>query len=79
MRRQIRRDRGKIDDTIDVVTDDGYFIRIKPFIVSRSRIKEVKNKNQNSGKKCGDQVLFCRYLDCGTEGPDGWFTGRECK
>ncbi len=39
VRRQIRRDRGKIDDTIDVVTDDGYFIRIKPFIVSRSRIK----------------------------------------
>ena len=39
VRRQIRRDRGKIDDTIDVVTDDGYFIRIKPFIVTRSRIK----------------------------------------
>jgi small subunit ribosomal protein S3Ae len=39
VRRQIRRDRGKIDDTIDVVTDDGYFIRIKPFMVTRSRIK----------------------------------------
>ena len=39
VRRQIRRDRGKIDDTIDIVTDDGYFIRIKPFIVTRSRIK----------------------------------------
>jgi len=39
VRRQIRRDRGKVDDTIDVVTDDGALIRLKPFIVTRSRIK----------------------------------------
>jgi len=39
IRRQIRRDRGKIDDTVDVVTEDGFYVRIKPLMISRHRIK----------------------------------------
>jgi len=38
MRRQVRRYRGKVDDVIDVVTVDGYHIRIKPLIISQRRI-----------------------------------------
>ena len=39
IRRQVRRDRGKIDDTVDVVTEDGFYIRIKPLMISRHRSK----------------------------------------
>ena len=39
IRRQIRRYRGKIDDVIDVVTEDGYLVRIKPLIVTQKRIQ----------------------------------------
>ena len=39
IRRQIRRHRGKIDDTVDVVTEDGYYVRFKPLLISRSRVK----------------------------------------
>ena len=39
VRRQIRRDRGKIDDAIDVVTEDGFYVRIKPMMVTRSRVR----------------------------------------
>ena len=48
VRRQIRRDRGKIDDTIDVVTDDGFFVRIKPFIVTRSSVKASQKSETRS-------------------------------
>jgi len=39
VRRQVRRDRGKIDDAIDVVTEDGFYVRIKPMMVTRSRVR----------------------------------------
>ena len=39
IRRQIRRHRGKVDDTVDVVTEDGYYVRFKPLLISRSRVK----------------------------------------
>ncbi len=39
IRRQVRRERGKIDDTVDVVTEDGFYIRVKPLMISRHRIK----------------------------------------
>ncbi|MDP6888505.1 MAG: SAP domain-containing protein [Candidatus Thalassarchaeaceae archaeon] len=39
VRRQVRRYRGKIDDVIDAITDDGYYVRLKPFIVTQSRVK----------------------------------------
>ena len=58
VRRQIRRDRGKIDDTIDVVTDDGFFVRIKPFIVTRSSVKASQKSESRSVAR--DVVMkFC--------------------
>jgi len=58
VRRQIRRDRGKIDDTIDVVTEDGFFVRIKPFIVTRSSVK-ASQKNQSRSVTRNEVVKFC--------------------
>ena len=58
VRRQIRRDRGKIDDTIDVVTEDGFFVRIKPFIVTRSSVKASQKSETRSVAR--DVVMkFC--------------------
>jgi len=39
IRRQVRRDRGKVDDTVDIVTEDGFYVRGKPLLISRNRIK----------------------------------------
>jgi|TARA_Y100000994_G_scaffold229628_1_gene214773 small subunit ribosomal protein S3Ae len=39
IRRQIRRYRGKIDDVLDAVTEDGYLVRIKPLIITQKRIQ----------------------------------------
>jgi small subunit ribosomal protein S3Ae len=36
-RRQIRRSRGKIDDVVDVVTTDGYLVRLKPLMITERR------------------------------------------
>ena len=58
VRRQIRRDRGKIDDTIDVVTEDGFFVRIKPFIVTRSSVKASQKHESRSGTR-NEVVKFC--------------------
>ncbi len=58
VRRQIRRDRGKIDDTIDVVTEDGFFIRIKPFIVTRSSVKGSQKQESRSIAR-NEVVKFC--------------------
>ena len=38
-RRQIRRYRGKIDDVVDVVTSDGYLVRLKPLIITQKRVQ----------------------------------------
>ncbi|MBP72001.1 MAG: hypothetical protein CMA70_00225 [Euryarchaeota archaeon] len=58
VRRQIRRDRGKIDDTIDVVTEDGFFVRIKPFTVTRSSVK-ASQKNESRSVTRNEVVKFC--------------------
>ena len=58
VRRQIRRDRGKIDDTIDVVTEDGFFVRIKPFIVTRSTVK-ASQKHESRSVTRNEVVKFC--------------------
>ena len=58
VRRQIRRDRGKIDDTIDVVTEDGFFVRIKPFIVTRSSVKASQKQESRSVAR-NEVVKFC--------------------
>ncbi len=48
IRRQVRRDRGKIDDTVDVVTEDGFYIRVKPLMISRHRIKGSQKQQMRS-------------------------------
>ena len=58
VRRQIRRERGKIDDTIDVVTEDGFFVRIKPFIVTRSSVKASQKQESRSVAR-NEVVKFC--------------------
>ncbi len=39
VRRQIRRYRGKVDGVVDVVTEDGYLVRLKPLLITERRIK----------------------------------------
>ena len=39
IRRQIRRYRGKVDDVVDVVSTDGYLIRLKPLIITQKRVQ----------------------------------------
>ncbi|MBJ36565.1 MAG: hypothetical protein CMB68_04320 [Euryarchaeota archaeon] len=48
IRRQVRRERGKIDDTIDMVTKDGYYIRVKPMMISRNRIKASQKQEMRA-------------------------------
>jgi small subunit ribosomal protein S3Ae len=48
IRRQVRRDRGKIDDTVDVVTDDGFYIRVKPLMISRHSIKGSQKRQMRT-------------------------------
>ena len=48
VRRQVRRDRGKIDDTIDVITEDGYYVRFKPLMISRARIKASQKQQMRT-------------------------------
>tara|TARA_B100000902_G_scaffold389925_1_gene437954 strand:+ start:912 stop:1871 length:960 start_codon:yes stop_codon:yes gene_type:complete len=44
VRRQIRRYRGKVDAVVDVVTTDGYLIRLKPLIVTEGRATSSMKK-----------------------------------
>jgi len=48
IRRQVRRDRGKIDDTIDMVTKDGYYIRVKPMMITRNKIKASQKQEMRA-------------------------------
>ena len=58
VRRQIRRERGKIDDTIDLVTEVGFFVRIKPFIVTRHRIKGSQKQESRTIAR-NEVIKFC--------------------
>ena len=42
--RQVRRYRGKIDGVVDAITEDGYYVRIKPFLVTQGRIKASQKR-----------------------------------
>ncbi|HJM44829.1 MAG TPA: SAP domain-containing protein [Candidatus Poseidoniaceae archaeon] len=44
IRRQIRRYRGKVDAVVDVVTNDGYLVRLKPLIVTEGRATSSMKK-----------------------------------
>ena len=55
VRRQVRRYRGKVDDVIDAITEDGYYVRIKPFLVTQGRVKSSQKKAIREA--CRDVVL----------------------
>ena len=55
IRRQIRRHRGKVDDTVDVVTEDGYYVRFKPLLISRSRVKSSQKSAMRANAR--DTIL----------------------
>ena len=48
VRRLVRRERGKIDDTVDLVSKDGFYIRFKPLIISRGRIKASQKQQMRT-------------------------------
>ena len=55
VRRQVRRYRGKVDDTVDAITDDGYYVRIKPFLITQGRVKT--SQKQGMRDACRDVIL----------------------
>ncbi|MEE3083262.1 MAG: SAP domain-containing protein [Candidatus Thermoplasmatota archaeon] len=55
VRRQVRRYRGKVDDVIDAVTEDGYYVRIKPFLITQGRVKT--SQKQGMREACRNVVL----------------------
>ena len=55
VRRQVRRYRGKIDDVVDAITDDGYYVRIKPFLITQGRVKTSQKKAIRDA--CRDLIL----------------------
>ena len=55
VRRQVRRYRGKVDDVIDTITEDGYYVRIKPFLITQGRVKT--SQKQGIRDACRDVVL----------------------
>lgn len=55
VRRQVRRYRGKVDDVIDAVTEDGYYVRIKPFLITQGRVKSSQKKGMREA--CRNVVL----------------------
>ena len=56
VRRQVRRYRGKVDDVIDAITEDGYYVRIKPFLITQGRVKT----SQKQGFETHVEMLFFR-------------------
>ena len=55
VRRQIRRHRGRVDDVVDCVTADGFYIRIKPVAVASHRIKSSQKSQMRKLMK--DAIL----------------------
>lgn len=50
-RRQIRRYRGKVDDVVDVVTTDGYLVRLKPLMITERRIQTTVKQAMRAKSK----------------------------
>ena len=51
IRRQVRRARSKVDDTVDVVTEDGFYIRIKPIIITHRTAKSSQKQEMRAGQE----------------------------
>lgn len=54
-RRQIRRYRGKVDDVVDVVTTDGYLVRVKPLIITAQRVQT--SVKQDMRTRCREIII----------------------
>ena len=54
-RRQIRRYRGKVDDVVDVVTTDGYLVRVKPLIITTQRVQT--SVKQDMRTRCREIII----------------------
>ena len=51
IRRQVRRARSKVDDTVDIVTEDGFYIRIKPLVITHRTAKSSQKQEIRSRAK----------------------------
>ena len=51
IRRQVRRARSKVDDTVDIVTEDGFYIRMKPLVITHRTAKSSKKQEIRSRAK----------------------------
>lgn len=58
IRRQVRRARSKVDDTVDIVTEDGFYIRMKPLVITHrtaksSQMQEIRSRAKEIILKAG--------------------------
>ena len=51
IRRQVCRARSKVDDTVDIVTEDGYYIRMKPLVITHRTAKSSQKQEIRSRAK----------------------------
>ena len=51
IRRQVRRARSKVDDTVDIVTEDGFYIRVKPLVITHRTAKSSQKQEIRSRAK----------------------------
>jgi len=64
-RRQIRRYRGKVDDVVDVVSTDGYLVRMKPLIITQQRVQtSVKQDMRSSNPRHHCRVCTAKKHLC---------------
>ncbi|MAV95371.1 MAG: hypothetical protein CMA31_06780 [Euryarchaeota archaeon] len=51
IRRQVRRARSKVDDTVDIVTEDGFYVRMKPLLITHRTAKSSQKQEMRSRAK----------------------------
>ena len=51
IRRQVRRARSKVDDTVDIVTEDGFYVRMKPLVITHRTAKSSQKQEMRSRAK----------------------------
>ena len=51
IRSQVRRARSKVDDTVDIVTEDGFYIRLKPLVITHRTAKSSQKQEIRSRAK----------------------------
>ena len=93
VRRQIRRHRGKIEDVVDVITNDGYLVRMKPMLVTekriapslksdiRAKVAEIIRQHAKAGSTYADlqkAVLGAKLEDAIRVGVKSMYPVRSC-